>query len=201
MKQKILAFPCILLVAVTMIIASCSKGPAGPAGATGTTGATGSNGTTGATGATGTTGTANVIYSKWLDLTFTTTDSVVWEAQITAPLLTDTILNTGAIKVYFNAGSDSTNSQIVLTLPVTDPFLFNVPVTINPYFTPQLIVLLADNDVSSFTDANGNHNFQYRYILIPGGVSTGLPASINGQKKSIDWNNYNEVKAYLGLKD
>jgi len=198
MKQKILSIPFILLLAITVIIVSCKKGDTGPAGAAGAQGAAGP---TGGTGATGATGTANVIYSKWLNLTFTTSDSLVWVAQIAAPLLTDSILNSGAIKVYFNAGSDSANSQIVLALPVTDPFLFNVPVTINSYYLPQLIVLLADNDVSSFTDSSGNHNFQYRYILIPGGVSTGLPTSINGQKGGINWNDYNQVKAYLGLKD
>ena len=196
MKQKILTIPCILLLAITVMIASCSKGPAG---ATGAAGAQGPAGSTGNTGATGATGTANVIYSPWLDVTFQGSDTTGWEAQIAAPKLVDSILNKGEIKVYFNAGSDSANSQIVLALPVNDPFLFNVLVRINPYYTTQLITLFSDNDVSSFTD-NGNHYFQYRYILIPGGT-TALPVSVNGTKKSINWNNYNEVKAYLGLKD
>jgi hypothetical protein len=196
MKQKILSMPFILLLAITVIIVSCKKGDTGPAGAAGAQGPAGSTGNTGATGATGT---ANVIYSPWLNVTFTGTDTTGWQAQIAAPKLVDSILNKGEIKVYFNAGSDSANSQFVLALPVFEPFLFNIPVKINSYFTPQLIVLFSDNDVSSFTD-NGNHYFQYRYILIPGGT-TALPVSVNGTKKSINWNNYNEVKAYLGLKD
>ena len=132
MKQKILTIPCILLLAITVIIASCSKGPAG---ATGAAGAQGPAGSTGNTGATGATGTANVIYSPWMDVTFQGSDTTGWQGQITAPKLVDSILNKGAIKVYFNAGSDSTNSQIVLALPVNDPFLFNVLVRINPYYT------------------------------------------------------------------
>jgi hypothetical protein len=33
---------------------------------------------------------------------------------------------------------------------------------------------------------------QYRYVLIPGGASV---------RRNVNWNNYEEVKAYLGLKD
>ena len=195
MKQKFLYLPCILLFAITLIIASCSKGPAGPAGAAGAQGPAGPTGNTGATGATGT---ANVIYSKWLNVTFTGTDTTGWSTQIAAPLLSDSILNMGTIKVYFNAGSDSINSQVVLPLPIYEPFVIGV--IINPYYTLHQITLIASKDVSSFTN-NGNHYYQFRYILIPGGVTTGLPTSINGQKNSINWNDYNEVKKYLGLKD
>jgi hypothetical protein len=197
MKQKILSIPCILFLGISLIISSCAKkGDTGPAGATGPQGPAGPTGSTGATGAQGT---ANVIYSPWLDVTFSGSDSTGWQAQIAAPKLVDSILNKGEVKVYFNAGSDSANSQIVLSLPLTEPFLFNVPGTINTYITSQLIVLFSDNDVSSFTD-NGNHYFQYRYILVPGGT-TALPVSVNGTKKTINWNDYNQVKAYLGLKD
>jgi hypothetical protein len=194
MKQKNLAFPCILLVAVTMTIASCSKGPAGPAGATGTTGATGSNGTTGATGATGT---ANVIYSPWLNVKFQGTDTTGWFAQITATKLVDSIINKGDVKVYLNVGSDSTNSQLIFPLPITDILITGA--IINPFYQSQIINIVSTADVSS-DSLRGYHYFQYRYILIPGGT-TALPVSVNGTKKSINWNNYNEVKAYLGLKD
>src|ERR1017187_515047 len=98
MKQKSLPISAILFLIITVIIFSCSKGPAGP---------TGPAGATGASGATGTTGTANVIYSAWLNVTFQqdANDTNLY-AQITAPKLTDSILNLGDIKVYFNSGSD-----------------------------------------------------------------------------------------------
>ena len=57
MKQKNLSFALALLFASTLIIFSCSKGPAG---ATGAAGATGPQGPAGPTGSTGATGTANV---------------------------------------------------------------------------------------------------------------------------------------------
>lgn len=35
-------------------------------------------------------------------------------------------------------------------------------------------------------------NRQYRYVLIPGGAAV---------RRNVDWNNYEAVKTYLGLKD
>jgi hypothetical protein len=121
-----------------------------------------------------------------------------WYAQIAAAKLTDSILNKGDIKVYFNAGSDSTGGQFVLPLPSNEPFLFSdsthkVQLLINPYFSTQAISIISNYDISSYI-FNNYHYFQFRYILIPGGVSTGRSAAIN-------WKDYNEVKKYLGLKD
>ena len=125
-----------------------------------------------------------------------TPDSSIWAAEINAPKLVDSIINKGEIKVYWNIGSDSTNSQFVTPLPVIDLFLFGGLISVNPYFSPQTITMLTNVDISSFVD-NGNNYSQFRYILIPGG--TAGRAAPGG--KTINWNNYNEVKAYLGLKD
>ena len=139
MKQKNLAFALILFFASSLIIFSCSKGPAGAAGATGAQGPAGPSGPTGSTGATGT---ANVIYSPWLNVTFQAGSDTNMIGTIPAPKLADSILNKGDVKVYFNAGSDSTNGQFVLALPAYEPFLFsnnNQPVT--------LIIVCRQNDV------------------------------------------------------
>ncbi|KAA9037177.1 collagen-like protein [Ginsengibacter hankyongi] len=195
MKQKILTVRVILLLAVIVIIASCSKtGPTGPAGATG---AQGPAGPTGSTGATGAPGTANVIYSPWLNVKFVGADSTGWLGQISAPKLVDSIINRGDIKVFLNAGSDSANDQLIFPLPITD--IAFTGAIINPYYQSQLINLLSTADVSS-DSLRGYHYFQYRYILIPGGT-TALPVSVGGTKKTINWNDYSQVKAYLGLKD
>ena len=193
MKQSSFSVPSVLLLAIAFLVASCSKtgstGPAGPAGP---------QGATGATGATGVAGSANVIYSPWLNVTFTGTDSTGWSASIAAPKLVDSILNKGEIKVYFNAGSDSTSGQVVLALPIYEPFLIGA--IINPYYTSQMITLIASGNVSSFT-IRTYHYFQYRYVLIPGGI-TALPVAANGTKAtSINWNDYNQVKKYLNLKN
>jgi hypothetical protein len=201
MKKIIYNFKC-LIIATTLIIVSCSKGPAGD---TGPAGAQGPAGPAGSTGPQGTTGTANVIYSPWLNVTFDQVLDTNWLGQIPAPKLTDSILNKGEIKVYFNAGNDSTDNQFVLALPAYEPFFFtanNQPITliINPYFTTQAITLVSNLDISSYKDDKGYNNFQFRYIIIPGGT-TATAASINGENNSINWNDYKQVKKLLGLKD
>lgn len=196
-----------LLLALPLFFASCSKtgpaGPAGPAGPQGPAGAAGAPGAAGAQGAKGDTGTANVIYSAWLDVQFrpitapdsagTGTDTLAWSAEIPAPQLVDSILNSGTIKVYLNAGSDSVGGQFVVPLPIYDAFV--VGAIVNPYFSNQLITLVSTTNLSTVTNS-GNKYYQFRYILIPGGVASGRRP--NG---TINWNDYQQVKKYLGLKD
>lgn len=198
MKQRFFIFPFTLLLAITLLVTSCAKegpagatGPAGPAGPAGAAGAPGAPGAAGTPGAPGAPGTANVIYSSWLNVTYTGTDTTGWFANIPAPQLVDSILNRGEIKVYFNAGSDSTNSQFILPLPIRDILLTGA--IVNPYYSNMRINLVSTAQLSSFRLRNYNY-FQYRYIIIPGGKAARLATNIN-------WDNYNEVKKYLRLAD
>jgi hypothetical protein len=197
MKQKLFSFNCTLFLAVALLFASCAKeGPAGATGATGPAGPagpTGPGGAPGTPGAPGAPGTANVYYSAWADVNFEGSDSTGYSAEIAAPKLVDSILNRGEIKVYWNAASDSTNSQFVIPLPVFDLFLFGDLVTMNPYFSNQTITLAANYNLSSYTLRN-YHYGQFRYILIPGGRAARIASGI-------DWNDYAQVKKYLRLKD
>ena len=117
-------------------------------------------------------------------------DTIAYSANINATALTTNILSTGEIKVYLNAGTAA--APLVIPLPVYEPFL--VGIIINTYFQIGKINLIATDDAGTFTTTNNQKAWQYRYILIPGGTATGRNASIN-------WNDYNEVKTYLGLKD
>lgn len=199
MKQRILALPLSVLAAAILLIAGCSKGPKGD------TGPAGPQGPQGSTGSTGPAGSANVIYSAWLNVTFQTFTDTNVIAAIPAPELSDSILNSGLIKLYYNAGSDAPGGQTVLPLPINEPFLFtdtsNNPVTLiaNPYFSLDTIYVIANYDLSSYQQ--GGYNFsQFRYIIVPGGVA-GLPTKIGAAKKPLDWNNYNAIKQYFGIKD
>ena len=89
-----------------------------------------------------------------------------------------------------NVSNAPATKPVIMSLPIYDAFF--VGAIINPIFSRQKITLAASNDVSSFTQ-NGTKFFQYRYVLIPGGTNAG--------RTSIDWNNYEQVKKYLGLKD
>ncbi len=199
MKKTSLTMPSVLLLAVVLFFSYCKKGdtgPAGPAGAAGPAGPAGPAGANGAQGPKGDTGTANVIYSAWLDVAFVAvTDTVAgvvdtlgYDAEIPAPKLTDAILNRGEIKVYLNAGTPT--DLAVFPLPY---FNINSLLSINAFFVPGFILVSSNADASTVT-ISGQKTLQYRYILIPG--------SVPGQKApKVNWNNYSEVEAYLGLKN
>jgi hypothetical protein len=183
-----------LLLVISVIFTQCSKdGEAGPAGPAGPAGATGP---AGPTGPKGDTGTANVIYSAWLDVTYapdtihngSIIDTVGFYANITATKLTSAIINSGEMKVYMNFGT--TASPDVVPLPYFDVYSL---ISITPDFLVQRIFLYSNANASTVTQG-GQKYLQYRYILIPGTVSGRL-------SKPIDWNDYNKVKAYLGLTD
>jgi len=178
------------LLLITLIFTQCKKGdtgPAGPAGATGPAGPAGPKGDT---------GTTNVIYSAWLDVLYAADtvhngaliDTVGYYANITATKLTSAILSGGEMKVYMNLGTSTTPD--VAPLPYFDVYT-NISVT--PEFLLQKIFLYSDVNASTVT-VSGQKYLQYRYILIPGNQGARMA-------KSIDWNDYNKVKAFLGLKD
>ncbi len=136
------------LLALIIGVTSCKKGDTGPAGATGPAGPT---------GATGATGTANVIYSPWAPLAFTGSGAS-YSARITAPGVTQDIMDKGVVKTYFKFGTavyegtyhnQSTNSGIY------------------QYLTVGFINLVANFDAS----------YPWRYVIIPGGIAGGRVAS------------------------
>jgi hypothetical protein len=175
-----------LLLAVSLTVGACKKGDTGPQGEKGDKGDAGPKGDAGSKGDAGT---ANVLYSNWLDLGFSLDQaSGVYFTQIDEAKITDQFLSTGEIKVYVNLGTAT--DKIVTALPFTQG-----TAQITPIYATGLIELDANVNASTATDpATGNKFRQYRYILIPGGANVRMD-------KKINWNNYEEVKAYLGLKD
>lgn len=190
MKKLTLQITAIAFVAVNVLLASCSK--EGPAGPQGDQGLQGPQGTPGAKGDKGEPGTANVIYSDWLDVTFN--EGV---ARIEAQELTADILNGGDIKVYWNAGTAAI--PLVVPVPCVFPIAFIVEepeedqpdVYIDPYFQVGAINLGSNYDLTTTPEGA----FRFRYILIPGGIAARKAGP------AVDWNDYNQVKKYLNLKD
>lgn len=176
-----------LVLSIVFVMVSCSKeGDAGPAGADGPAGPAGPSGPQGPKGDTGT---ANVIYSDWLDVAYETdADSATWIAQIDAPKLTGDMLSKGEVKVYVNLGLAA--DPVIAPLPYFDgAFIINVR------FVEGLIAMISNANLSTFTDEDSGAKVQQvRYVLIPGGTAA-------RQSAGIDWNNYQQVKKYLNLKD
>jgi hypothetical protein len=174
-------------MAMIVFISSCKKGDTGPAGPAGPTGPAGAAGASGPAGPAGPAGTANVIYSNWTDtvtyffLTATTTDTIV--GVLKAPKLTADILNKGEIKVYANLSTDPAD-PFVVPLPLNDGLTLGPGGFIHDYFSIGEIDILSNRNIDGLP---------LRYILIPGGTAA--------RTQKINWDNYKEVQAYLGLKD
>ena len=84
----------------------------------------------------------------------------------------------------------------MIPLPYFDPIYYNPAAAVNPDFVPGLIYVTSHYNMGTFDD-DGKKRFQYKYVLIRG--RTAARTAPGG--KTIDWNNYKEVQAYLGLTD
>jgi hypothetical protein len=140
-----------------------------------------------------------VIYSDWLDVppfvvdTATNPDDGQLDtlgliSGLDAPKLTADILNKGLVKVYINLNTAA--DPVIAPLPYVDNSFINIR-----YIGVTGGILLFSNvDASTGTDDSGNKVYQYRYVLIPGGVAA-------RSASRVDWNNYKAVQQYLGLKN
>jgi hypothetical protein len=147
------------------------KGLAGDVGPTGATGATGATGPAGASGSSG------AIYSDWITPTFSST---TFSATITAPKLTQEILDRGAIHVYIKGTS------LIFPLPYTDiDSLGRVPFHLDFAAGVGRIVIFTTAPISGIP---------FRYVLIPGSTPSGRQAAV-------DFNNYEAVKKEFDLPD
>jgi hypothetical protein len=189
MKHMFVRSTSVVLLFTALLFTACKKGDTGPQGEKGDKGDTGA---TGATGTAGKAGSANVIYSAWQDVTFSLVDSFTAVGTIAAPKIVDSIIQKGEVKVYWNINTASNPS--IVSLPYHDDgVVFGVSDLANiPLIKVGNIYLYSGYNLSSFTTSGGEKAFQYRYIIIPGGVSA---------RSAVNWNDYTQVKNYLGLKD
>lgn len=195
MKQVLRCMPYALVLSVVVFFAACSKdgdqGPVGPPGGNGAPGPTGPKGDSGLPGS------ANVIYSAWLDVKFqgvqTATnpdgsiDTVLYAAVIPAPKMDSILLGHALVNVYINLGT-ALSPSIVL-LPYTDEY----GTLIRYVASSKSISLIANGNPSTQTTAAGKR-YQYRYVLVPGGVAARTASGF-------DWKNYGQVQQLLHLQD
>jgi len=184
MKQMSWGRIFVLVLSVSTLLTACSKAKDGAAGATGPA------------------GTANVIYSAWQDVTFAVnSNQTAYVGVITAPKIADSIVQKGVVKVFatINPASLALAAGTAVTpVPYTLSFYTNDSTsfvyTLYPVIQTGKISLIGNGDFSSYTSSTDNKRyFQYRYVIIPGGVASG--------RSAVDWHNYESVKQYLHLKD
>lgn len=180
----------ILFVIVIMTV-SCQK-EAGPAGANGTNGTNGTNGN------------ANVIYSTWIGFNNAFWSPVLNEFSKTvrlyaafAPNLTQGIIDSGAVLVYFKT--------IGTPQPQPLPITYNWPpmrylgFRLRPDTIKIVTYHLDDNDDPGIFNGSPSTN-AYRYIIIPGGVQ----AAVSVKKQQIPYEKlklmqYENVCEYLNI--
>jgi hypothetical protein len=180
-------FLSLLLVSVSLLTISCEKeGPAGPAGPAGSAGATGPAGSTGPAGPAGT---ANVIYSAWTpfvagdwaDSTMSNLGTAK-RANRVAPGLSQSVLDNGIVLAFtrFPGGVGVGPYMLPFVILSSQP----------PIVLAHLPALGRVIFYNQRTDNTGgiivNTNYEFRYILIPGGVSGGRLMSGNGAGYTVD---------------
>lgn len=134
-----------------------------------------------------------MLYSNWLDVKLkqdpAQNGGKYYNGTIDAPKLDKKMLDEAEIKVYINL--NSTDEPAISPLPYSDE-QGNI---IRFFAADKAIYIISNVDASTFVDGtDGKKYYQYRYVIIPGG-------SAIRKAQEINWNNYAEVKAFLGLKD
>ncbi len=179
---KFLSFAVVMAMFILLDACKGEKGDIGPVGPMGTNGANGNNGATGATGvtgatgATGATGTANVSYSDWVNVTFVGSGTS-YIANVTAPKLTQDILDKGDVHIYWKIGSSVYYIPYAQTIGTTTYTIFQVLTVGNIRLT------------ASYSGITGT---QIRYVIIPGGIA-------GGRRAAVDYSDYDAVKKYYNL--
>lgn len=186
----------LLLLLSTLIIIGACRGKKGDPGPTGPVGPQGPQGVQGPIG------TANVIYSSWFTPTAWTIPGLSSSSASfdrNAPGITATVISQGTVLAYVQLSGDGGATR---SLPAT--------VNISPSIIYQLNYLIpgagtlrfTTNDLQgSFTPATTN---QFRYVIIPGGVSGGRFTSGPAAGYSVSQlqsMNYQQVKEMFGIPD
>jgi hypothetical protein len=156
-----------LLVVVSILVlavVSCSK--------------SGSTGATGPAGPAGPAGPDSVVYSQWISLSFTfnTTDSA-WEDTLSAPSITQTILDSGVILSYVNF-QEQDGTYHVIPVASLGNFFFED-------FSLQQINIVVPGLENNYT------GLPYRYVTIPGS----MVAATSAGTKAVKGYSVQELKA------
>lgn len=175
---KILAM---LAVMSALIFINACKGPAGDVGPAGVAGPAGPTGATGVIGAVGATGNANVIQVSYTSRTHTgssltynlpvTITKAIFENSAYFVFVTNTDGNTYSLPGWFTGGANTYRVGTVISTGIQGVFISRVAGSGNDVFNTTRIVVIPANDLRT------------------------------GRKAAVDYNDYEAVKAYYGLKD
>jgi hypothetical protein len=169
-----------ILLSIAMFVFGCSKdgetGPAGPAGANGINGTNGTNGTNGNANVSG-----SPIFTFTSQSWTTPNGGISWYARLTgATVITQNIVDRGIVSVFLLQGSQ--------WVPL--PFTFFNQNFFYGFEVGTIEFVVYGTDASVIPNPS---NVTIRYVVISPSNRLSHP--------NTDWNNYEEVKQVLKLKD
>ncbi len=182
MTKHVLFRACLVTTSALVLFLACKKGDTGPAGAAGPKGS------------------ANVIYSTWkttnpwvASTTSIGTGKNTYYFDITAPELTQPVIDSGTVLMYAKFVADPDGTGIIKALPSTYYNLGGASTQYN--FQYGLLVgkvrLICDVIPAGTPSATN----QARYIIIPGGA----PATGRAIRPDYSKMSYSEVCTLLGI--
>jgi hypothetical protein len=207
-KQRLFGSLALVTIVIIVFAVSCSK--TGPAGATGPQGTTGPQGPTGSQGPEGNANvlvdTFTLVNSQWIynsQYYFETSPGSYTEYftryyDITDSAVTQSILNTGEVMVFFVPNPIANANQWAplpyVFLDGSGNFTYNVAFQTFPYkveleyFFNQLKTVAPPN-LSTYDIPT----YKFKIVVISGTISTAM------EKAGIDKGNYAQVSAYLNF--
>lgn len=151
----------LLTLALIVALGACDKeGDPGPVGAQGPQGPEGPEGKPGA---------ANVIYSPWMDVDWNGIDEPTYKTmRMDEPQVTSDFLENGGTVLYY-IRQKTTDFEVVLALPYLSGSTYAYGVTQINEGQSRVGIIATTLDGSSLPP-DFFSEFQFRYVLIPGGV-------------------------------
>jgi hypothetical protein len=199
MKKRLILSTLSLLTAGFMFIGCTGDdGAVGPAGAKGDTGAQGAG------GAKGDAGTANVIYSEWLEVPETKTNSANNELKsvdFVAAKITQEIIDNGVILAYVKSGDNQPVTQLSYTTNFWNTNGTSILGSYSLYANAALGKItfyqrwITPGTIpSEWINFKGSIINRFRYVIIPKGLS-------GARQAAVDYSDYAAVKKHFNLPD
>ena len=178
------------MMSCLIFLAACTgeKGAVGPQGSTGAVGAAGDKGNTGAAGefTKVLTGNATIKVTSWISQTLDVTDDTYY-VLIPEKQITKDILEKGIIMVYY-----TTSTGVSFPMPYrTGPGKFLHSVFLEKGEGRIRIDIFPNVYLAKLT--RPGIDISFRWVIATG--------SSSGRMANINWNDYEDVKTKLGLKD
>lgn len=201
MKTNVLSIKTVLIMALSMaLVTSCSSedgedGAAGPQGEQGPAGPAGPQGEQGAQGEQGEPGTANVIYSDWIASEFGSLAAAEESEQLLVSFSVAEFNNENDVLLVYGRREINIISNEVYQLPfdlISQNEIYRYRLSEGSGFTALYVeALTTDGGTNIFT-----HFDDYRYVIIPGGVST---SGKSGSGIDFTKMSYEEIVAHFNI--